>query len=412
MNEVVKLTFEEFEERLDTEVQRTVQSFVVIGFLLRQAHDSDLLYEVGMTIYEYAQKRYGMDRSQVSRFMRINERYSEGGYSDRLLKQYEHFGQSKLAEMLVLPDVVADVIPAEATREEIRQIGAELREEEKITDLEVAMEERDTTHDSLICQIFRQYFFANPAEYIPVHEAIRFAPDPVRVIMDAIAPSGVAMKMVRIQGVGRMMVSVRGRNMPVEIVNTRSSEKQSVDWQDLINEITPLFRADLTPMLAWEYEYKKEFPEEVAPAQQKKTLEIVKPQISEPEKKLEPKPPVQKKPEQKATKKPEKKSEKRSERTVKEVPKEILPEPVAETKEEKPPVQFDPKESRKREVERLLERAGQACKAESWEMVLRHIKGIEEVVLQIQQITAAETEDGQMSIGDYPDIVPEGGSDE
>lgn len=40
-------------------------------------------------IAEFAKAEYGLSKDIVSRYIAINDRYSEGGYSDRLQDKYE-----------------------------------------------------------------------------------------------------------------------------------------------------------------------------------------------------------------------------------------------------------------------------------------------------------------------------------
>ena len=98
---------------LDGELQRTAEGFVRIGYLLKVARDTNVLAESGYnSVAEFAQAEYGLDKSQVSRFIRINDEYSEEGYSDRLQERYREFGYAKLSLMLLLPAAVNEEISA------------------------------------------------------------------------------------------------------------------------------------------------------------------------------------------------------------------------------------------------------------------------------------------------------------
>ena len=100
-------TYEQYKEELDRELSKTAEGFVKIGYLLKVARDTDILHESGYaTVTEFAQAEYGIDKTQVSRFIHINDRFSEGGYSDHLMQQYQGFGYAKLTLMLQLPDAV------------------------------------------------------------------------------------------------------------------------------------------------------------------------------------------------------------------------------------------------------------------------------------------------------------------
>ena len=61
-----------------------------IGYLLKVARDTNILAESGYaTVTDFAKAEYGIDKTQVSRFISINDRFSEDGYSDHLLTSYK-----------------------------------------------------------------------------------------------------------------------------------------------------------------------------------------------------------------------------------------------------------------------------------------------------------------------------------
>ncbi len=113
--EELKKTFagyEEFKQTLDTELTRTTEGFVRIGFLLKTARDNPaILAGSGYAgINDMAAAEYNIDKTMVSRFININDRFSEGGNSDRLQDKYRGYGYAKLAIMLQLPDGINDEI--------------------------------------------------------------------------------------------------------------------------------------------------------------------------------------------------------------------------------------------------------------------------------------------------------------
>ena len=97
------------------------QSFVRIGYVLRQIEDQKLYEQDGYkSIAEFAQAEYGLGASITSRFMSINREYSVGGYSEHLREEYAELGRSQLEEMLKLPDSDRQMIQPETAREDIR----------------------------------------------------------------------------------------------------------------------------------------------------------------------------------------------------------------------------------------------------------------------------------------------------
>lgn len=123
----VQLTLDDWLEmkaRLKQELLAVSKSFVRIGFMLRLVEEEKLYERDGYkSVAEFAQKELGLGASTTSRFIAINKRYSEGGYSDRLLPEYAAYGQSKLTEMLQLPEEDMQMINPQMSREEIRDLA-------------------------------------------------------------------------------------------------------------------------------------------------------------------------------------------------------------------------------------------------------------------------------------------------
>ncbi|RGD64454.1 hypothetical protein DXA98_10470 [Lachnospiraceae bacterium OF09-6] len=136
--------YKQYKESLDQELSRSAESFVRIGYLLKVARDTNILYESGYeTVTQFAEAEYNLRPDQVTRFMQINDRYSEDGYGMNLQDSYKGMGYTKLVEMLQLPLAIAQELTPDFTREEIKEIRSEVEEEQKITDLEVMMEPKD-----------------------------------------------------------------------------------------------------------------------------------------------------------------------------------------------------------------------------------------------------------------------------
>ena len=109
------MNYEQLKTELNEELSRTANSFVRIGYLLKLARDDrHILDGSGYSdVNEFAQKEYGLDKTQVSRFIRINDRFSIDGNSTKLLPQYEEYGSTKLSIMLTLPDEINEEISPE-----------------------------------------------------------------------------------------------------------------------------------------------------------------------------------------------------------------------------------------------------------------------------------------------------------
>ena len=143
-------TYSEFKTALDTEMNKAAESFVKIGYLLKIARDTDILAESGYnSLTEFAQAEYNLDKSQVSRFIAINDNYSVDGYSDRLMTEYSGYGYSKLAMMLTLPAAVAKELSPAYSKSDIQVLKDEVAAEEAISPMEVYLEgEKEELEDA------------------------------------------------------------------------------------------------------------------------------------------------------------------------------------------------------------------------------------------------------------------------
>lgn len=309
--------FQAFQEAMDHEIKEASEGFVRIGYLLKVARDTDILHESGFkSVAEFASSRYGLTADIVSRYIAINDRFSEGGYSDRLAERYQAFGVTKLAEMLTLPDEVIAAVPTTATRQEIREIKAEIAEEMKRTDLEVILEEPKVELATLAQETLYQYFDKMPERYSQVFTAV-YQPDAEEALLEALAPTGSGMAMVRVEGRGKLMFSIDGRE--ISIVNVRSQIRTEYTPKELLLEVRALCPIDKTPEQAWLVLYGRPMEQSDQEASKPKTVEFLtrgKPPKVAPQKaeKMDERPSErERKPEksERTTTKPEKNTEKR-----------------------------------------------------------------------------------------------------
>ncbi len=263
--------YEEYKQELDTELRKTTEGFVKIGYLLKVAKDTDVLKESGYAnVYEFAQAEYNIDKSQVSRFININDRFSEGGYSDRLKEQFQGFGHAKLTIMLQLPDEINVELSPDFTKSEIQAIREEYDAEQTVTDLEVLMEGEDQeqkTMDNNLYKAFHQLGKDEPELYVKLYEAMAAG---LADVYETLAPNEEQIYSIRIMGVGRMMLSIKGLDKPITLTNMRSGEKEEYQWEDVMHILKTFMAAGETPEESWEHTYNEEFPKkpEVAPVQQ------------------------------------------------------------------------------------------------------------------------------------------------
>lgn len=268
-------TYGQFKQAFDQEIRRQADGFIRMGYLLKVARDTDILAESKYrTIAEFARGEYGLTDDTVSRMIKINDRYSEGGYSERLADRYRGFGQTLLAEMLVLSDVVVESIPPEITRAQLREVKEEIKEEAAITDLEVMMEDTDPQQEkieSVLVKALYQYYKENYKEYPELHKAVTGAGVTPEIVMELLAPSGTGVKMVRIPGMGRYMITIRGKNQNIRVVNIRTNGLEEFTWSEFILALGELCKGSGSAEEEWEKCYGEPYPgkkkAEVVPAQ-------------------------------------------------------------------------------------------------------------------------------------------------
>lgn len=236
MNELMEFqSYDQFKAAFDVEARNQAENFIRMGYLLKVARDTNILYESGYkSISEFALQEYGIPGDAVSRMISANDRYSENGYSPKLTDRYSGYGKSLLSEMLTLSDEVVAALPDGITRQEIRDIKAEIKEEQKITDLEVLMEEpMQQDLESNLAKVLYQFYKENCREYPKLHEIIRNGLT-LKTAMEHLAPSGIGVKMVRVPGIGKLMLSIKGPESHLELVNIRTNETEEYTWTQCI----------------------------------------------------------------------------------------------------------------------------------------------------------------------------------
>lgn len=99
------------------------ESFVAIGYRLKQIRDSEAYRQDGYdTIYEFAEKELGLTKSPTSRFMAINDKYSVGGNSLELREEFIGLGKSRLSEMLTMDPEDYVLVTNQTSIKDIREI--------------------------------------------------------------------------------------------------------------------------------------------------------------------------------------------------------------------------------------------------------------------------------------------------
>lgn len=267
-------TYQEYKKELDAVLTRTAEDFVQIGYLLKVARDTNILAESGYaTVTDFAKAEYGIDKTQVSRFISINDRFSEDGYSDHLLTSYKGFGYAKLTLMLQIPDEINEVLPPTLSKAEIQDIKDEVDAESKVTDIEVEIEKAEAAavtdkpmlppegsplkrnlwqlgkeQEELFRKLWRICF---------LHTA--FGNNNNAEIMDVLIPQGDAVYTVRIPGERRTQIIVNSDG--ATIVNLKTLERSRYTEDQICDAVRSLIDGGSSP----EEQYKKLYGEDLTP---------------------------------------------------------------------------------------------------------------------------------------------------
>lgn len=271
MNEIVySKTYTEYKRELDEELSKSAESFVRIGYLLKVARDTDILAKSGYrNMAEFANAEYGLTSTYVSRFIRINDKFSEGGYSDHLFPEYQGFGYAKLTLMLQLPEAINEALTPKYSKSDIQAIKDEVDQEKKVTDIERVLE--GSEEKPLIEQVIYNIGKEHPDLYLKMSQRIIDRICAQEDIAECMAPQGVATYTTRIRGIGSVMLMLDEEEC--HIVVTRTGEKEDTTWGDIGYQWKKIYGTKEK----WEELYGEKFPEkeEIAPVQD--TPKVVKP---------------------------------------------------------------------------------------------------------------------------------------
>lgn len=261
------VSFKEYEQVFDVEVANVVTKFVRIGFLINYGEETNIVEEGGYAnVNEFVKTKYGIDATQASRFLNIYKRFGVPG-EPRLQEQYQNHGVAKLGIMLTLPDYINEEISADYSKSEITAIKHEVDEEAKITDLEVAWEEKSTLQQLLpegLKQLVMQFIKDYPKEYAEIYDAIT-----IENVKEIMAPNEVATYSVRVPGVGKILMFVKA-NENIVATNTRDGEKDTYEWEDFFNAVKDFVALGSDAKESWCNTFKEPWPLE-----EEKTVENV-----------------------------------------------------------------------------------------------------------------------------------------
>lgn len=117
------LNYSETKDIIREKLQNMSRDFVAVGYYLKRIRDKELYKQDGYSsIWEFAEDNYGIKRTTASRWIAMNDKFSEGGNTPILAKEFRMFGKSQLQEMLYLDDKQMEAVSPDMTVQEIREV--------------------------------------------------------------------------------------------------------------------------------------------------------------------------------------------------------------------------------------------------------------------------------------------------
>lgn len=117
------MTYQEAKNILREKMYNLKMNFIAAGYYLKYIRDHEQFREDGYeSIWEFAEDNYGIKKSTASRWMAMNDKFSQGGNSPILAEEFRSFEKSQLQEMLYLDDKQIETVTPEMTVKEIREV--------------------------------------------------------------------------------------------------------------------------------------------------------------------------------------------------------------------------------------------------------------------------------------------------
>ena len=392
----VQLTLDdwmELKQKIKKELVSVKKSFVRIGYALHKIRDEKLYERDGYkTMSEFAEKEYGLKPSTVSRLIEINAKFSIGGNSEELAPEYENFGKYQLEEMLQLPESDYEMVQPAASRETIREL-------KRFNAAEAAPEDggfKDLVKDFL--------------EKTGVLEDLDKTKT-VKQLAEIVNPSG-----NRSYRKGKFFVMMYESGLKVKQAGAGIEEMSwerffEIVWE-VAEEIAPAQKAlniqgseSISPMPEKAEEIPEEPKVETLPERERipENRERLAEKVGFAPEKIEKVDTIPTKNDTKTE------NRERLEKKAEEVPEVIvepMPEPVMPEPEKAPEALKNPDIQRfLAEMEKEYVAAMQEAREGHWNAWKAHHNAAEEFAKLLQQSEAED--ENQMSIDDYPGIVPE-----
>lgn len=117
------MTYQEAKNILREKLDYMKKNFIAAGYYMKYIRDHGLFREDGYeSIWEFAEDNYGIKKSTASRWMAMNDKFSQDGNSPILAEEFRNFEKSQLQEMLYLDDKQMEAVTPDMTVKEIREV--------------------------------------------------------------------------------------------------------------------------------------------------------------------------------------------------------------------------------------------------------------------------------------------------
>ena len=117
------MTYQEAKDILREKLDYMKKNFIAAGYYMKYIRDHELFREDGYeSIWEFAEDNYGIKKSTASRWMAMNDKFSQDGNSPILAEEFRGFEKSQLQEMLYLDDKQIEAVTPDMTVKEIRKV--------------------------------------------------------------------------------------------------------------------------------------------------------------------------------------------------------------------------------------------------------------------------------------------------
>ncbi len=223
--EYMQLTIDDYltyKKQLMQELNNMANGFIRTGYYLKKIRDAEAYQNDGYkNIYEFAEREYGITRTVASRFMSINDKFSEGGYSLELMEQYKGLGSSRLTEMLTL-DVADHEMITNVTRiEDIRELKRFEKQEP---------EAEATPYDEL----YRNFFERKEKEFNAVMQL-----EEVKDIAEIVNPSGNKTWKYRM-----LFMAMKEYDKGISIRDYLKPVPDTITWEQFVEQCRSIFEYD------------------------------------------------------------------------------------------------------------------------------------------------------------------------